>query len=65
MPLVPRVNVSEFRITTGHDLAEAKGHDGQVVAAQPQRGCAEKDAEDGGDRGADETASARTGCGGR
>ncbi len=32
-----------------HDLAETQGHDGQVVAAQPQRGRAEQHAEDRAD----------------
>ena len=45
MPFVPRVYVSAFRKTAGHDLAEAQGHDRQVVAPQPQRRCAEEDAE--------------------
>ena len=54
MPLVPLVRSLEVAEDDRHDLAEPKGHDGQVVAAQAQRGRAEQDAEDRGHQRANE-----------
>jgi hypothetical protein len=40
--------VAQVAEDDGHDLAEAQGHDGEVVATQLERGGAEQDAEHGG-----------------
>ncbi len=65
MPFVPlrvRVGVEDH---DGHDLAEAERHDGQVVAAQPQRRRAEQDAEDGRHGRPDDQHQPERACAGR
>ena len=48
IPLRALVHCSRLRHHPGHDLAEAQGDDGQVVAPQAQGGGPEEDAEEGG-----------------
>ena len=65
MPLGPLVRfgpVSAVEVVHGdaEDLTEAEGDDGEVVAAQPQGGRADDDAEDVATHGADQHDDGRT-----
>ena len=53
-PLVRLIGLSRLLASTRIDLAEAEGHDGQVVAVQPQHRQAEQHAGDGRHREPDE-----------
>ena len=49
MPNGPPVSAIQFWVIEPDDLGQSQGHEGQVVAAQPERGEAGEKADGGGD----------------